>query len=102
MSKHFCFYAQKNGKSFKNFNKNPLHFRIFGSEDPTKVIVYIVDEGHTHHAFLHSDGKLDFIYQDEEQVKTFFQNGIEAAESAGLGMRVKVRAVDYAEEREAA
>lgn len=102
MSKHFCFYAQKNGKSFKNFNKNPLHFRMFGSEEPTKVVVHIVDDAHTHHAFLYSDGKLDLIYQEEDQLKHAFKDGVEAAEASGLGVRVKVRAVDYADERVAA
>jgi len=99
MDKQFCFYAQKDGKSFKNFNRNPMHFRMFGHEDPTKVVVYIVEDKPTHFGFLTNDNKLEFIYKEESQVKI----SVEGHGSSVLsGSIVKLKAVDYAEELEAA
>lgn len=76
-----------------------MHFRMFGHEDPTKVVVYIVTDKPTHFGFLTDDDKLEFIYKEESQVKI----SVDGHSSPVLSGRiVKLKAVDYAEELEAA
>lgn len=73
MHNQHCFYALKDGKSYRSFNKNPLHFRMFEQETPIKVVVNVLHdeaEKFTHIGFLNQAGRLEHIYTDAKQVKT--------------------------------
>lgn len=73
MHNQHCFYALKDGKSYRSFNQNPLHFRMFEQELPVKVIVNVLNddvEKFTHVGLLNQKGHLEHIYTEAKHVKT--------------------------------
>lgn len=98
MHNQHCFYALKDGKSYRSFNKNPLQFRHFEQETPVKVVVNILDdqvEKFTHVGFLNQDGRLEHIYTEAKHVKTCLGVREEEDVPANSGRIVKLQAAAF-------
>lgn len=98
MHNQHCFYALKDGKSYRSFNQNPLHFRMFEQDKPVKVLVNVLNdevEKFTHVGLLNQEGRLEHIYTEAKHVKTCL--GIKENEEipSSSGRLVKLSAVVF-------
>jgi hypothetical protein len=98
MHNQHCFYALKDGKSYRSFNKNPLHFKMFEQETPIKVVVNVLNdeaEKFTHVGLLNKEGRLEHIHTEAKHVKTFL--GLKEDEEVPVhsGRIVKLQAAAF-------
>ncbi len=100
MSNTHFFYAQRAGKSFSNFNQSPLYFKMYSNTDPVKVQVSLLDENEkaTHFGWLNSDGKIELIYQKEDELRLQLKDDIDILESKLVGKCVRLLVEEYISE----
>lgn len=97
MIRTHCFYAQRIGKSYSNFNQSPLFFKMFAQTEPVKVIVAEIDDNSkaTHFGWLNKEFKIEHIHQKEEDVKMQLKGDVEELERSGKGKFVRLAVFDY-------